>query len=87
MEVGVANIETILQQYRQLNKEADEVRAISRRICNIEEELNANWKSSEVRILNRKIEDVVYSLNRISHDMTDFGHDYLKQGEIRDSMK
>lgn len=81
----MANKEMVIKQYRQINREADDIKGLSWKIGNIEHSLSANWRGSETQAVFRMLNDICYDLRKINNDMIEFAHDYLRISEMLDN--
>lgn len=70
--------EIIIQQYRKINKEADDIRELSINISKMESQLMTYWRGLETEPLYKELDEISYMLKKINADMVDFGHEYLK---------
>lgn len=73
--------EIIIQQYRKINKEADDIRELSIYISQMEAQLMSHWRGLETEPIFRQLNEISYILKKINKDMVDFGHEYLKMME------
>lgn len=80
-------MDMILQHYKRLNIEADNVRGVGLKVGTLEEELSLNWKSVESKSICVELKNVEYMLKKVSDEMVDFGHDYLEICTINEIYK
>lgn len=80
-------MDMILQHYKRLNIEADNVRDIGLKVGTLEEELSLNWKSVESKSICVELKNVEYMIRKVSDEMVDFGHDYLEICRINEIYK
>lgn len=77
--------EIVIQQYKKMNKEADDIRELSIYIVQMQEELETNWRGLEAEPVFKQLQEISYALKRINRDMVEFGHKYLKLNEFVDN--
>lgn len=78
------NKEIIMQQYKKINKEADDIRELSTCISQMGEQMGAHWRGLETETVFRQLGEISYALKKINKDMVEFGHEYLKLTESMD---
>ena len=83
----MANKEMVLRQYRQINREADDIKDLCGKIKNIEYNLSANWRGSETEAVFRMLDDICFDLRKINNEMIEFSHDYLRISEMMEDEK
>lgn len=80
-------MDLILQHYKQLNREADSLKDLSRKVRALEDDLATNWTGVESKSFCEELKEVEYMLRKVNDEMVEFGHDYLKIGELNEVQK
>lgn len=74
-----------IQQYRKLNREADNLYDLDRKLNQIKFEFTDNWTGVEADLIYKNLEDVSYILKCLNQDLVEFGYEYLKLLKSGDS--
>ena len=75
-------LELIISQYKKMNREADDVESLRRKMYQLKANLEMNWSGQETRALFAAIDETTYRLRKLNNEIVDFAHDYLKYGRL-----
>lgn len=75
-------LEIVISQYKKMNKEADDIENLKRKMYQLKANLELNWSGRETRALFAAIDETTYKLRRLNNEIVDFAHDYLKYAQL-----